>query len=686
MTLGRYNRFLVAVVLVGLLAAVTVDWQRHQVERANNQVEMAMDYDEVTELARLEGVDQTALLRQLKDAGITSLAVSETTLDKLAKNGRVSVWPGAVLLQQYRVGTLPEASPLGRLAASGRINATDVYITSEQAAVLQELTQDLQARLGPDRVTPVAAAPFTVLDIKADYDKVLKWNLGLSAADLRYVAAQGFYVIARPSNYNRVTPGEVNGVFDRLAAVDKQSLSGMMFTGSEALGHPDLLPLTARRLEEDGLTLDMVEHPLQLGFVKQEGLLPLAPLVNYQAARVYTIGKDEQAKLKIAEAVQQYVVSDRERNIRVNFIHRFDSPAPGQTLVQTNLTYITSLKQELLRWGFTLGRASWFAPYFPAPWLLVLMLFGAAAAGVLLLAQVVRLPARWQYALWVVTAVPLAAAVLHGGGTLARQAAAAVGATAFPVLAMTWQLDRWRRRNPGPPTLWRVLRDGAAALVLTSLLSLIGGLYTAGLLGDVRFFLEILYYRGVKLTFVAPVLFITLIYLERFRPFVTDRRVPAGVWAQVKAILDYPVAVKMLLGGAVAVMAAWVFVGRSGHTAGVPVPGIELKVRHFLEEVLYARPREKEFLIGHPAFLLAVLALYRRWPRLLHYLLVVFATIGQGSLVETFSHLRSPVLLSLVRGGDGLALGLALGVIAVIAADVLCRLTYWWGRRTAPHV
>lgn len=686
MTLGRYNKVLVAVVLVGLLAALTVDWQRYQVERANNQVEMVMDYDEVAELARLEGVNQTALLRQLKDAGITSLTVSEATMEKLSKSGRLSVWSGAMLLQQYRAGTLPATSPLGQLAAAGRIDAADVYITSEQAAVLQEVTRDLQERLGPGRLTSVAVAPFTVLDVKADYEKVLKWNLGLPTADLQHVASLGFYVVPRPSNYNRVTPDEVNGVFDRLAAVDKQSLSGMMFNGSEALGHPDLLPLVARRLQEDGLTLDMIEHPLQLGFLKQDGLLPLAALTNYQAARVYTIGKDEQAKLKIAEAVQQYVVSDRERNVRVNFIHRFDSPAPGQTLVQTNLTYITLLSQKLLRWGFTLGRASCFAPYFPAPWLLVLVIAGAAAAGVLLLAQLVRLPARWQYGLWAVTALPLAAAVLHGGGTLARQAAALAGAIAFPVLAMTWQIDRWRLRSPGPPTLWRVLRDGTAGLVLTFFLSLIGGLYTAALLGDVRFLLEILYYRGVKLTFVAPVLLITLIYLERFRPFATDRRAASGLWCQVKAVLDYPVAVKVLLGGAAAAVALWVFVGRSGHTAGVPVPGIELQVRHFLEEVLYARPREKEFLIGHPAFLLAVLALYRRWPRLLHYLLVVLATIGQGSLVETFSHLRSPVLLSLVRGGDGLALGLVLGIIAVIAVDALCRLTYWWGRRTAPHV
>lgn len=100
---------------------------------------------------------------------------------------------------------------------------------------------------------------------------------------------------------------------------------------------------------------------------------------------------------------------------------------------------------------------------------------------------------------------------------------------------------------------------------------------------------------------------------------------------------------------------------------------------------MYARPREKEFLIGHPAFLLAVMALYRHWPRLIHYLLIVVATVGQGSLVETFAHLRTPVYMSFVRGLDGLVVGAALGVLAVVAVQLLHYLSFLLGRRTAPH-
>lgn len=90
-------------------------------------------------------------------------------------------------------------------------------------------------------------------------------------------------------------------------------------------------------------------------------------------------------------------------------------------------------------------------------------------------------------------------------------------------------------------------------------------------------------------------------------------------------------------------------------------------------------------MIGHPAFFLAVMAVYRQWPRAVHYGLIVVATIGQGSLVETFAHVRTPVFMSFVRGLDGMAFGIVIGVVAVIGVQVLSYLSFVLGRRPAEH-
>jgi hypothetical protein len=272
--------------------------------------------------------------------------------------------------------------------------------------------------------------------------------------------------------------------------------------------------------------------------------------------------------------------------------------------------------------------------------------------------------------------------LLKGSGNAVRQAVALFSAIIFPVLSMTWQIDRWRNMPiQGRGTLMRILRDGVGGLIITVMLSMVGGMYVAAILGDVRFFLEMEYFRGVKLTFIAPLLLITVVYLTRYNLLATEQEDAKGIWQQVVKLLNYPIYIKTLLILALVAISAWVFVGRSGHTAGVPVPDIELKMRAFLERVMYARPREKEFMIGHPAFFLAVMALYRQWPRVLHYALVVGAIIAQGSLVETFAHIRTPVFMSFVRGIDGMVAGIGMGILAVLAVQVLSYLSVVLGRR-----
>lgn len=676
----NYNRILVGLICIGLLAALTVVWQRHKIELASQQVEMVMEYEDVVELAQMEGIPLPKLLQEFKQAGLTSLAVYETTLEKLHKSGKVTVLSGADVLHQYRSGLLDDAA-WRELLASGRIIPEDVYIVGHDVNVFREVQEDLARRLGPERVS-VIDGQRQIIAAKANYEKVLKWNLGLPTDEMKAVAENGFYIVARPTNYTKVREQDVDAVFARMNGIEP--ISAIMFVGDEALGHPDYMPRTLEHIKSRNLTVALIEHPLQLQFFKQESLVPLAVANDYKAARVYVIPKDEQPKLKLAEAVQRWVVTDQERNIRINLLRKFDKPEPGKTLVATNLEYVAGVRDGLMEKGFTLGRAGTFTPYFPPRVLLAAMLLGATAAGVLFLTLVRPFAPRYQYALVAVITVVLAFPLLKGSsGTLVRQMAALSSAIIFPVLAMTWQLDRWEKCAPHKGgSLRRIMVDGIGSLTVTVLLSMVGGMYVAALLGDVRFFLEMEIFRGVKLTFVAPLILITLTYLSRYQLFEEPVE-SVSVWEQLKKLLNYPVYIKSLLAFGMVAIAAWVFVGRSGHTAGVPVPAIELKMRAFLERIMYARPREKEFLIGHPAFFLAVMAAYRQWPRVAHYVLVVVATIAQGSLVETFAHLRTPVFMSFVRGLDGLVAGIAFGLMAVIGVQVLRYLSFLLGRRSA---
>ena len=666
-----YHPILLAAILIGFVASVVIGFQRHAVEVNSRTVELAIDYEGLLELAQREGLPADEVLAQAKEAGITSLAVYETTFKKFNANGKAAVLSGADILARYHSGMLMD--PRWRtLVDEGKIVGTEVYVVGNDPGTYVQLKDDLLRRFGADRVTVDTVGDEEVIAVKAFYEAFLKQNIGMPADEMRAVNAAGFDVLARPSNYHDCTPDDVRAVFDRMEGI---RVSAIVFSGQETLGAPKALQTTIDEMKERRLTLGLIEGITQLQFYRQQGMDEIAKgLGEEHVARLYAIPPDEQKKLKIAEAVERWVTTDEERNIRIDLLRIYDTPAPNMSLLETNMKYFTDTRKALEAHGFAIGHAGTFADYAPSRLLRALVIMGVAAAGVLYLSLVIpALNRRRRVVLlaFVVLALIGMMPVLLGAGSKIRVLAALASANLFPALAITGLLDLLggRRFAKDTPT-WRIIVAGWVLLGITSALSLVGAGYLSGSLVDTRYLLEFDIFRGIKLTFVLPMVLVAIAFMQRFDIFDGQFDASAGVLGQVREILATPVRVGSLLGGLVLIGALIVLVLRSGHTSGMPVPGIELKMRAALEQLFYARPRTKEFMIGHPAFLLALCAAVRRWRTWIIFALVLVATIGQGSMVETFAHMRTPIEMSLVRGIGGIFLGGAIGavLVALVAA------------------
>lgn len=676
-----YNRWLIGFIIIGLAAALAVCLHRHKVEENNTTVEMVVDYEGLVQLAEMEGLPVTDVLAQAKEAGITSLAVYETTLKKLSESGKVTATAGADVIKSYSNGTLVDPS-WRALVADGTITADNIYVASTKPAIFAEVRIDLIRRFGAERVVDLTIGSNHVLAVKANYEKGIKWHLGMPSDEMKSVEDAGFYIVARPTNYEKVSEDDVRTVFERIAPY---KISDVVFSDKEVLGATKQVDVTAALMKEHGYTLGLIEHPLQLQFFKQEGLMELAQGVEYQAARVYSIPKDEQVKMKLPEAVERWITTDQERNIRINLLRIFEEPQTNMTLMETNMKYFTEVKKGLVEKGFTIGKAGTYEQYYPSKLLLILITMGAVAAGVLYVSLIYPIRDRVKYMMFGVISLVLCVPYFIGTGNLVRTVVALASASLFPALAMTYQLDRWKNGTFAKHTsMVKIIVGALVAIFTTTALSFIGGAYVGSVLADIRYLLEVTIFRGVKLTFVMPIILVGIAFLTRFNLF-EGQDYAGSFLSQVKKILNTPIYVKSLVAFAIAGLAALIFIGRSGHTAGVPVPGIELKFRAFLEQALYARPRSKELLIGHPAFMLAIMAVYKKWPRILFFCLVIVATIGQGSLVETFAHIRTPIFMSFVRGLGGVILGAGVGIIAMFGAHLLYKLSSYIGRDTAKH-
>ena len=96
--------------------------------------------------------------------------------------------------------------------------------------------------------------------------------------------------------------------------------------------------------------------------------------------------------------------------------------------------------------------------------------------------------------------------------------------------------------------------------------------------------------------------------------------------------------------------------------------------RNALRKILGVRPRTKEFLIGHPLMLMMLYYGYKEK----YFPLLLGAVIGQISLVNTYAHIHTPIMISLIRSFHGIWIGIIGGVILILMVNWIIKLGRRW--------
>lgn len=648
--------------VIGLVAAIWIGYGRIQTENTNHSVEMVYDYGRVLEYAAAEQKTTDEMLDLLGKAGITSFTVYDETPKKLKDEGYIRISQAPRMPLTYVAGA-PAKTPMAYVQPGDGKDAQAYY---------RELTEDLPYRLPEGSVYPFIDAGGTegVAVLGTSYDAFLKLNTGISATRMRQIAAHGFGVVVRPTNYVQPTPEAVRHFWQRID--QGGGARAIMFVGAQALGYPDGLDLMAQELIRRHLPVAVIEAPSQLQFEDQKGVVELWRKTNLQGIRAYSMYRDELVKLDTGEASQRHFISDIERNIRLNLFASYKRPIPGKTVFESDLEYIRLTAEKLTARGYTLGAPGILAWHDVNIGAQLLVLAGIVSTTMLAVSGLWSLRRRVQYAAAVILYGGLASWMLLTPAVLPKQIAALLAAVMTPVAVMYTVIQVWQKWGDTLRGPVRLAASSLALLTGATVISLGGGWMLGAMLTTPEFLLEIEIFRGVKLAFVLPVVLISWLYL-RHHATVLPHPVETmeDVWELGRRVLTRPVKIGTLVLLAFLALGALIFVGRSGHSGGIPVAGAEIRFRRLLETLLSARPRFKELLIGHPAFLLVPAIWQYRWPRWMHFLLVVAAGIGQASLVETFAHMRSPLLMSTARGFNGWVVGILVGLAALIICHII---------------
>ena len=261
----------------------------------------------------------------------------------------------------------------------------------------------------------------------------------------------------------------------------------------------------------------------------------------------------------------------------------------------------------------------------------------------------------WVVALIVLDLLVVAAGYVTHHDIIVRKLLALTAGLAFPaagMLAVGWAF----RGEPAPfVRTANLYARGALALAIAMAVTLGGALVIVGVLSTPLTMTEIDRFLGVKYVLALPPLIALALY------FFTDT---FAARLDARTAAESPVRVLQLLVGLVLIAAAYLVLQRSGNQSDIAPSSFELALRAHLTTILQVRPRFKEFVVAWPALML-VPALFtadrKRWG----WLFVLAIGVGLGDLIDTFSHLHTPLIVGVERVINGGVLGAILGVILI---------------------
>ena len=665
------NRFvrsaLWVLVLLGFCAALRAGYNRANVEESNRRVEIALDYNELRNLAAAEGQPLSMVLSAFKNAagphgGATSVAVGEDT-----------------------IASLEEAQTLKEISGGSR-GTTFLYGLPD---AITKVTEALTVKTHYP-VTPVPSGdplPFGVpptmksgIRIDEPNGLVRGVGLGLSPESVQAVRKAGLRIVGRVNNWEGVAP---QGIVWTLQGLKRDGASTVIFSGDEVLGYkgyvtdkpkdpndPDIpLPSTESAIRDAGLQYGTVE------FGKQKGDDTLSGVSEERLVRVHTVTGAEMQTATIPGNIQRFLLAARERNIRCLYIRLFLDESQA---LDKNVKYIKDIVDDLVSHGMTPGLAHGYAPLKTSWHLRGLIGLGLAAGWLLLLDAVTGLfsggrPGAMVVAVGVAVAVlllasPLLPAHLPLVPTLfGVKIAALASAVIFPTLALLRKDALRPADGDQSPLLVALLRFFTSCCVTA-----VGISYIVGLLANRLFLLKIDVFVGIKPAKILPVLLVALIYWLALRADHrrTWKQALVGARDRIISLSKEPILLWQIFAATAAIVILVLVVMRAGNDPGIGVSGFELKIRGLLDRFLPARPRFQEFLIGHPALILSFV-LAARGRRSWAFPLFIIGAIGQVSLLNTFCHLHTPLAASLWRAAIGIVIGVLVALALYLPLDRL---------------
>lgn len=669
----RSIKWLWGLVILGVLASLPIAFERYQMESETaRKVEFVFDYRDLIEISDTQTDPRQFILdhlKKIKDNGVRSLAVYESTLNELKQSRRIELY------------TSHEATALTQVPVSPNENYTYLlFADASTESRLRPLIEQTFTSLN------VSTRPWTYKNqpgmiIEMAMDEALMKTMDPDPIAMQELKELGFHLVVRMSNrrpFDEAQMDRLLGEFKRLG-IKRFIIDGETVPGFVSDSEPENIDKMAELMKKHGIGLAAIE----LQRAPQRGFNRLAQKIDYNVVRLHSFTEadgqkltenltEEELKGRIQGVTDRLVLAVKDRNIRMVFLNARAVKNTDKAMILHPLDSIydalngpDGALNRIQHAGYTLGIAERFYDLYSGwqPIAKGFIWLGAVALIALAVGFFVPESVLALFLLGMVGSAGLYAMNAH----LFAQALALGAGTCAPTIAVMMAVRAARRRKEeqrgGSNLFFAIL-----LLLRATVVSATGICFIVGLLNQIQYSLVLDQFRGVSVLHLAPIVLVALFWL-----LFSDRTNYAGIIGKTRQLLAMNISVLWVVVAAVLAAVGYYYLSRTGNEG--QVSGIERVFRAYLENTMGVRPRTKEFLLAHPLFLLGAYLCVKYRSAVL---LILAGVIGQASIVDTFAHLHTPLVISSIRVMYGLLLGTAIGLVLIIAWEIVDRSWRRW--------
>jgi hypothetical protein len=666
-----FRKWILIIIVLGLICSIPSIWVRHQSEQSSKTVEFAFDYRDLVEISNKYTYPQKYLddqLKIIKNLGVSSLIAYESSLNEMKNSRYIRLFSSDDLY-------------LGNTDQKNK-NENFTYLTFMNQEIqnsLQPFIESHFAQLG------IQTRPWTFngesgLAIETNMNEAASLPLAPNPVILEKIKALGFQTIIRLSNRRNFDETEMD---QWLNTFQKSGVKRIIIDGVEAPGYSnefgnENLDIFAKLLMKHEIGLVTIE----LSNIEQRGLKYLAGKINYNVVRLHSFTerdndkiadllkrKDEKSMISLMSS--RFALAVKDRNIKIVMLNAQSyENRDTKEIINTLPVIYKSLEgkdgaiEKVKKMGFRIGNSKEFPHTENSNWLNALRILSLIGAVAFIAYTFSFFMPRASLLLFLIGLLGIF--ILHQVSlnlyTIHLSLSVAISA---PTLALFLTIRTLQSQNF--TTIKSKLLFTIIQLLKATMISLCGVIFLISFLNHVRYLLVLEQFRGVTLLHIVPIVLV-MIYLILF----SESNARSNKWETLKKYLTSPVNLLLLIGMISSLFILNYYLSRTGNSG--EASSTETIYRSLLENTLGTRPRTKEFLISHPIFIFSVYLLFK-YKHAIY--LALIGVIGQLSIVNTFTHLHTPIEISLTRVIHGLWIGTLLGIIFIFIWEIM---TWGWNK------